>query len=542
MVKLFVPAFLVTSIVIFLFCVESKILRNLSRIQEKMNIKFGDRTKHSYWTYSYGIRRITQQPMIMTKYCAYCLGSWFATLLSVISILQLNPTNNSNFGIILEKFVKFQTSSSVFSIPSVPKYVNGNGSLVLSLQESVDGDLMWFSLNSLVCVFGIYTLFILLSRTSSGMSREFSDNTKLHALDRSNRDLAPFIDSFFANYDLARELVSQEIRNKEVIVGSYAGGSEALTVLVKNSSADFLVKKIEKTGTVSNLERQFYWLQKYSNLDYIVDSRNFEVGNGFDSYSMPLIDSSQSFFRYVHKVPVEKSWESLENLLDSMQKDIWIPDGELVGDDVEKYISTTVETRLNSAKNLHPELARISAHSWFSVNGIRLNSFEFNLRRVMESKEVLRRLSRLERTKGIHGDLTLDNMLVNNLNKVILIDPSNLNTNRSRLSDLSRTWQSLGGGYEFLNRIKSNELIISSDARSIDFEDQTSTQYFQLGENFRKYVSTTHSIIEAELLDFFSSLYLVRMLPHRVRIAPTTVLAYYARSCQLLDRFVKEML
>jgi hypothetical protein len=169
-------------------------------------------------------------------------------------------------------------------------------------------------------------------------------------------------------------------------------------------------------------------------------------------------------------------------------------------------------------------------------NGLR-SSFDL----VLKESKTIELLASYQPTSSIHGDLTIDNLLVDEFGQALVIDPSDDNSVRGPIIDYSRLLQSLEGGYEFINQLQPEEISVEylpeKTCWSIRYPDKRSARYEDLALVVRKSASVYLSTQEVESLDFHISLLFARMLSHRVNISLETAPAYLATSLIFIERF-----
>jgi hypothetical protein len=172
------------------------------------------------------------------------------------------------------------------------------------------------------------------------------------------------------------------------------------------------------------------------------------------------------------------------------------------------------------------------------INGSKVPTFKSTFEKIMNSSRKDLLFNNIPKANDIHGDLTIDNMLINiDSNSIILIDPSHRITFQSKLFDHSRLFQSLRGGYEFISTLNEDSINISEDGSCISYFDSTSLQYHVLLQKYYDYLKNTLPTKQYQLIPFFASLFYIRMLPHRLRIDSSTAPIYYAKASIILNEF-----
>ena len=177
------------------------------------------------------------------------------------------------------------------------------------------------------------------------------------------------------------------------------------------------------------------------------------------------------------------------------------------------------------------------------VNGQELDNFATILDRITANETAWADLATYRTSAHIHGDLTVDNILVDLPTRdVLVIDPSDDNQVRGPIIDFARHMQSLLYGYEFLNEDESPVLLGARDGMpEIIYRDDRSARYAELADFVSTEVIPRHlSVAEQRSVLFHVGLFYGRMLTHRVVINSGTVLKYYGVCLQALNRFLDQ--
>jgi serine/threonine protein kinase len=180
-----------------------------------------------------------------------------------------------------------------------------------------------------------------------------------------------------------------------------------------------------------------------------------------------------------------------------------------------------------------------------SIRGVQRRSLLSAIELSMTIPASLHDLKWYQQSSAIHGDLTIDNVLIDTVGgRPIIIDPSDDNEVRGPILDFARMSQSLDGGYEFL--LQSPDLALAPwgnrNNRSLDVLDFTSAKYRELGDWLATYAAERMSPGEVRSLNFHVGLLFGRMLDHRLRIHPESAPAYYALAVEFLGRHLDQHL
>jgi tRNA A-37 threonylcarbamoyl transferase component Bud32 len=228
----------------------------------------------------------------------------------------------------------------------------------------------------------------------------------------------------------------------------------------------------------------------------------------------------------VWKYVFENLYELKEESVNIEERDVYIQDRLL--NKIEKAIAEdeSLKAIINEKK--------------IKVNGIEYDNFYIVLEKIKSNPDAWRDIATYRRSPVAHGDLTIDNILINsNTDKPFIIDPSDDNQIRGPIIDLGRHTQSLAAGYEFMNDDEEPvSASIEGKIYAINYHDRRSAQYMQLHDYLvntimKKYFTPT----EQRAALFHAGLLYGRMLAHRVVINPSNTLKYYAVCVMLLNRY-----
>jgi hypothetical protein len=359
-----------------------------------------------------------------------------------------------------------------------------------------------------------------------------------------------FLGSYFQSQPLVNILHRMSMKENFSIISFFTGGSNALTILVKQDSRLF-VKKICLAGYEIKLKNQATWLEKNQHHPEIVKLINTRFNSEYFEINLEYLYDTMTFFDFIHEKPLEDSTHVIETVWNVLA--IKIYDTRKVVDNfsqIEKYLTINFTERLAIAANLSK---RISEAKDFQgslvINGVECKNISEIFPQIMSHPRARFVLGRFTKTNQCHGDLTIDNILVRDPKSPgdfampILIDPSDDNEIRGPLMDAARMSQSLSGGYEFLlNEQKEINPEIIEGKFHINFNDVISDKYFRLSQHFRTSIMVKYLTSEEIMsMDFHVAILFGRMLSHRVLIDDKTSLIYYAKATLFLNQFFEEV-
>ncbi len=312
----------------------------------------------------------------------------------------------------------------------------------------------------------------------------------------------------------------------------FNGGSDAITALVE-VDGQLMIRKFAVGSAAEKLKVQGTWLRRYGNADLplVRVMRDHETVNLY-SYDMPMVTPANDFYDVIHTLPRAQSNALLARVVDRV--DAFHQLTELKQADASA-IDAYLDVKAARNAQLIEDFARqMIVSEAFDINGVQ---YSFSGWKRLSDPNWLRAQINDRRTAVIHGDLTIENIIVapNNPLGFYIIDPNPENLFDSPLIDWAKLMQSLHLGYETLNRGLSCDLtdgvIRLSAARSHAYAD-------------------LHGLLESEIVTRFGQdglreVYLheiinyLRLTTYKIRQSPIRGLGFFACTNILLGRYVE---
>jgi len=340
-----------------------------------------------------------------------------------------------------------------------------------------------------------------------------------------------FLASLFSGNNKAASLFGMEALDNGTVHKLYGGGSDAITALVEVDGGALVIRKFASGDAGVKLRQQQDWLTRHRVDDFpLVEVLGGQARTSAYYYDMPLVVPANDFFDFIHSNPPETSQVILGQVLERMsslhQRHL---QAETPRATIDKYLREkaigNAQKVLEFARNLLPGGA-------YEVNGrpCHLDSWKPLLDPAWLSQQI-----RLEASTIVHGDLTIENIIVAPRVQEgwYIIDPNPDNVFNSPLIDWGKMLQSLNLGYEALNRNFSCTL----DGSSIRMAFTRSQAYTQL-----------HEYLEGQLLQRFGErglreayfhqlVHYLRLVPYKIRQNPQKGLAFFACTSVLLHEY-----
>lgn len=317
-----------------------------------------------------------------------------------------------------------------------------------------------------------------------------------------------------------------------VIHKFYVGGSDAVTALVE-VGGQLIIRKFAADGAAEKLKVQADWLraQQHCGLPLVAVSGDRTMPGMF-SYDMPLITPSNDFYDVIHTSATTQSSALLLHIVEDVEN---FHRATLNADTDASVIDAYLDTKIaQNAKAAEKFARRIIGSDNFEING---TAYDFAQWQLLYDRDWLHSQVRDRRSSLVHGDLTIENIIVapNERAGFYIIDPNPDNIFNSPLIDWAKLMQSLHLGYETLNRGLSCKLsdgrILLSSARSDVYGDLYALLEKELTTRFGE--DCLREIYFHEIANY------LRLIPYKIRKDPMRGLGFFACANILLAQYVK---
>jgi hypothetical protein len=517
-------------------------LRSIHNLSLKFNEKLAVQVRHSVWSALFALGRVVRQRDIIVRYFSLAVSSWLCYLVSLyllFSTLENSTKDVSDFSnALISNGVGLPFAQTFLGTISILPFFDYQGS------NEVDPN----SLFTMTAWLLIYPAFILLGFFVS-MQYFFRKNSEisspkkyvLDSYDDDNyHDRKVFVQNYFGNkkiyLSIHNELFSDQIQVKRY----FNGGSNAITLLL-DSDGMFLVRKCVEIDYYTKLKGQFNWLKSQSGEGF-VEVLAEGLRDNYYFYDMPYLDDYSGFHRFIHQNTLEDSKKCLKRTFEIMKSSVY--DSNSVSEDKSAfldYLQKNFFERLSEASNSNFQIKLLLEASEVKINGVKYRGLVDLVTEILESPKSLKALSLIQKSSRIHGDLTIDNILIDREKNPILIDPSDDNQFSGPLIDIARIQQSLKYGYEFLVRDDSPVTLDFEDAiPSVHFAQYISVEYKNLNHYLESEIIPDFlTLEEINSLEFHVALLFCRMLPHRIRISPADSVKYLAIGIMVMNEYAR---
>jgi len=524
------------------------IIKVIEKFSSLFNLKLRNKMRFIAWSGMYGMNVVLEQAKIF-KYLVLSIVMWGfyigAMMLTGYVVL-------GQYDLIKETLIAIATYLGV-ALPSGPGYLGSYhyffSSIVSELIQNKETILSlslitWVVSIAPITIFG--TIFLIGHNRGHATLKSFFNpslgeasetDTSLHKLYR-HKDISDefnhFLDAYFKGTEITHELNKCEMRDEIKLIKAFKGGSNAITALVWKDGQK-CVRKITLVQFSDKLEAQHKWLQARSHLKHIPNIIGMTQGGASITLDIEYEEELTPFFEYIHSNSTEKSKEILQQVVNFVQKDVH---GEVniktSHRDLEHYIEHKINQKIHDTVLMSHDLSKLIDYEEVVINGAPCMNIHQIIEKIIGDKEIMQALARHEITE-LHGDLTVDNILVKDGHFVIL-DPNNENYISDPLVDYGKLFQSLHSGYEFLCNLKE----VQVSGNYIHFEENISSKYVELFEYLEEMLKSSLSKDRYKLIKFHEAVHYCRMLTYRARINPKTLVAFYAIAVRLFNEFYND--
>lgn len=534
-------------VVLFLAYKENKyVLGSIWKTTSWFNSRINNSLRFKVWSLLFGLQSFMNKRDLVRRYIYLAMISWTCYFVSVlvlilpvfsggsVSALQLffgalAPYTSSipSWGL-----VSFSGESQIQPIvPLQPGVLDGGYPLLLAAVLTVP-----------MAVIGLAALIVYRTKKSN-MSDVPAFSNKLLRYDDISQEFPAFLDTYFKGYSLSRILHKIELTGELSLVKFFKGGSDAITVLAMKDGKLF-VKKIVPAEYTDRLRVQYKWLKKYDNKKQIIDVLAEHKTDDYYAIDLAYDPENISLFEYLHTHSLRQSKQAIDTVWKYVFTNIYTLKKETLNTaERDAYIEERLMKKMKGAVVANEDLRLVIDANTILINGEKYDNFYAIVDKIKHHKQAWRDLATYRKSDAIHGDLTIDNILMDVASdKPVIIDPSDDNQIRGPIIDFARHTQSLVAGYEFLNNDdEATKAKTSGKMIAINYHDRRSARYMQLHD----YVQTTIAAkyltdTERRTVLFHTGLLYGRMLAHRVTINPHNTLKYYAVSVMLLNEFYRQ--
>lgn len=546
---LVVGAVLLTGILLLMHQNRS-VLKLWHRATAVLNENLKNSFRFKLWSVIYGLQQ-TMKKGVLRRYLSLTALSWifYGTSLAIIVQYFLGafsagekaaasaapyygvavPSGPANLGVfsgIINEFTRFL-------------HVGSTASLSFNLT-------VWAVLVLPIALIGIILLLgktreTLWQQRPKQVSRQSIEH-KLYRQEDISDEMKHFLDNYFAGNTLSKIVHQLELSDDFKLVRYFKGGSDAITILALQDGKE-VVKKIIPLEFEDRLKAQYDWLKTRNGTPGLVEVLREEHTGNYYAIDMEYDRNNEMFYDFIHKNPIDKSYKVMDEVWECLARIVHNKPGELATypKDRKAYIDKHIIGCYEKAAAADPDLAKVVEAETIIVNGKEYDNLYQILKKIEQHPQAWKDIATYRRTGAVHGDPSIDNVLVSKeTGKVLLIDPApDGNIMNGPVFDFGKNMQSFYCGYETLFRDESPVPLINGN--EIFYRDHTSRQYHQMSDYIRNELAPRYlSPAEQKAIIFHAAALHIRRLKHQVHYAPGTALKYYAVGVKALNDFLDQ--
>ncbi len=535
----------------------SVILRVAWKLSSLLNTSLQNRVRFKIWSVIFGFQRFFRRRGQLLRYALLVGASWGCYVLAaILTAITIFPALDWT-----ETVVAAATPYAVVS-PSIDSaapalYLQGVDAFMMEIgalqgqEVTTFAAATWLVLNAPIFMIGLFALFFVNIRRSDSLVpvRTHPNNVYMNKLGRDediSQQFPMFLETYFQRQRLSQVLHKLEVSGNISLVRFFKGGSNAVTVLVL-ANGELYVKKLVPLKDAAALKMQHDWLSDRGSLSQLVSVLREDKADEYYAIDLEYRPLSVSLFDYLHERPLVDGTRMLSTVWSYLFANVYqVGDLQEYSGERDAYVKTRLIDRVRAAAESHGELACAMRYEQIVVNGRLLDNFDRVISRIQNTEAAWGDLAMYQGSATIHGDLTVDNILVDMATGDPLIidpDPSPDNQVCGPVIDFARHMQSLQFGYECLNEDESGVplTLVGDGPPEIIYRDRRSARYAELADYVTTEIMTNHlSGPEQRSVLFYAGLCFGRMMTHRVVINPTNALKYYGVCVAALNGFLDQ--
>ena len=392
---------------------------------------------------------------------------------------------------------------------------------------------IWFLSILLPALAGVIFLFFVRKNVTLDSSYHREDFELLKRNSNSVNPYTNFLDEYFSVSPISRAIESMEINGQCFIRSVLVGGSKAKTILIQYKN-QLLVRKISSSDESKKFNFHNEWLNfnnKFKFVPRIISTGKIGQAHYID---LEYIDDSQSLSEFINHNDISSTVRVLKEIIVKLDGTIYKKSKPISDESILiNYVDQKVFKKIDEVKLFSMELELLYQYENIQINGSDYLNLPNCINLIMNNKKMINLLSSFNQS-DIHGDLTLENILVKN-DKFFLIDPNNENLISDKIVDYAKLFQSLNSGYEFL--IKQSKVTIDKD--KIFFIDNKSYQYEEAFKQLVIFLNTRISKDQVSSIYFHEGIHFCRLLPYRAIKDINTVPIFYAIATICFNNFIR---
>lgn len=521
-----------------------QILTGVSWVAHFFSEPIANQIRFKVWSLIFGLQHFFENKDLVSRYVLFAITSWVCYLTSVFFIV-LAVLNISN---VLQMLV---TTVSPYIISFNPLDANSYQQLVALLPISIDphnldvyARIIWAVFVLPMSLIGIFALILYRPGTKKSAANVQVDpyTNKLRRHRDISQDFPSFLESYFSGNNLAKILHKIEVSGEFSLVRYFKGGSDAITILVL-ADGKLFVKKIIPLEYRDRLKAQYDWLKDHSDMKYLVKVLGEQDTPNYYAIDLAYDPKNIPYFEYAHhsslkqsEAVLEKTWKALYGHLHTNSNKLkYRPKHR------DDYIKKHIIGCVDKAIGVHLDIKKATKPKKILINGEEYDNLYQILDRIKANKRAWRDIATYRESTTVHGDPSIDNILVSlTTDRPLIIDPApDGNIINGAVFDMGKFMQSFYCGYEFLFR--DEDVVELGPGNSINYRDHRSEKYVHICNYVRTEMAPRYlSEHEQRAIIFHAGVLLLRRLKHQVHSSPGNALKMYAVGVKTLNDFLEQ--
>ncbi len=527
----------------FILFKETNILLVFShKVTSYFNYKIKNQLRFKIWSSIHGMHIIFRNSNKLI-FLARAITMWvFYFIGSCLIAYELNPELLKSIFIASQGLIQTSTKLNMEQLG----VISANIAIILKTTLQAQDILNYLVLTIFtITFFQFISAFIILGITIIFFKKESLDFYDEHIDPRTNKvqrflnisdTFVNFLENYFSGVEIFKQVNLLELSGDIKILSTFNGGSNAITFLATSPENDSLfVRKICNLKHASKLKAQHDWLNDFKGEHHFPQIITEAYINEMYYYDLAFDPSAVPLFEYIHSHSAKENQNILKDIFDYLVKKLYSSNIEVIDRKlVANYINQKIVQKIEETKALAPDLANLLGFDEIIVNGEKLKNLKSCIEIISSHSKMLDDLAKF-RQSNIHGDLTVENIVVTD-NSFLILDPNNENAISSIVVDIAKFRQSIHSGYEFL--LKCDKVLTA--ANKISFSSLRSEQYLLLDENLIQLSKYYLSEVEFKSLLFHEAVHYVRLLPYRAKQTPKFLPIYYAVATKLFNEYINQ--
>jgi uncharacterized membrane protein YbhN (UPF0104 family)/tRNA A-37 threonylcarbamoyl transferase component Bud32 len=508
------------------------------RLSSLFNDRLADRLRFMAWSAVYGTQLMLANKQALAKYYLASIVMWMcyfaSTACIAIAFFQL-PAFSSLWYVI-------QSVYAAVSSPIGPGYVGTFSTIVTKFLSEIGlssvtsfAVLMWVIIVTPISLVGLFVLIKQRLGDKKDIPRQEVLINKLYREKDISPELSHFLDAYFAGERINHLLTQAELAGRFRLIKSFKGGSNAHTMLVWQDG-EMRVKKITLPQFADKLADQAKWLKTRQSLNHIPKVLTEARTKHYYSFDLKYYENYVPFFDFMHSHSSDRSIDVLARIIRFMDESIYTNKSAVYNTaNVKSYIDNKILGKVNDTSTISGEISQLMTYKKIVVNSKSYDNILQIVDKIKNHSKIVDDLAHYDESV-IHGDLTVDNVVVNESGDFLLLDPNNENQVSSAVVDYGKLYQSLHSGYEFMIQLDKCEI----KGNAVNYEESMSQRYGEVFKELDNRLLSTLSPAAYRSILFHEAVHYCRMLTYRASINPNTVAVFYANAVKLFNEFLAQ--